>query len=297
MAISKAGFVTGKDDRELTEHGTAFFPIACYYDDLPWDTVQWHWHEEFEALFVTEGAAEVSLEKEKYIIKEGDGMFINAGALHAIRLTTVSRCRFHSIVFHPRLVGGSKDSVFWLNYIEPLILQNTLKSVLFDGSAAWHTKACEFIETAWHAVVEEPFGYEFQVRSALSQLVLLLKMYLPDGGKELSERELRDAKRIRIMLQYIQEHYMEELDTGQIAGSATISESECLRCFHKTIGMPPVRYLKQFRVQKAAELLLSTEKKISDIGAECGFLDTSYFTKVFREIKGCAPGKYRSQGK
>lgn len=158
MAISKAGFVTGKDDRELTEHGTAFFPIACYFDDLPWDTVQWHWHEEFEALFVTEGAAEVSLEKEKYIIKEGDGMFINAGALHAIRLTTASRCRFHSIVFHPRLVGGSKDSVFWLNYIEPLILQNTLKSVLFDGSAAWHTKACEFIETAWHAVVEEPFG-------------------------------------------------------------------------------------------------------------------------------------------
>lgn len=297
MAISKAGFVTGKDDRELTEHGTAFFPIACYFDDLPWDTVQWHWHEEFEALFVTEGAAEVSLEKEKYIIKEGDGMFINAGALHAIRLTTASRCRFHSIVFHPRLVGGSKDSVFWLNYIEPLILQNTLKSVLFDGSAAWHTKACEFIETAWHAVVEEPFGYEFQVRSALSQLVLLLKMYLPDGGKELSERELRDAKRIRIMLQYIQEHYMEELDTGQIARSATISESECLRCFHKTIGMPPVRYLKQFRVQKAAELLLSTEKKIGDIGAECGFLDTSYFTKVFREIKGCAPGKYRSQGK
>lgn len=297
MAISKAGFVTGKDDRELTEHGTAFFPIACYYDDLPWDTVQWHWHEEFEALFVTEGAAEISLEKEKYIIKEGDGMFINAGALHAIRLTTASRCRFHSIVFHPRLVGGSKDSVFWLNYIEPLILQNTLKCVLFDGSTAWHTKACEFIETAWHAVVEEPFGYEFQVRSALSQLVLLLKMYLPDGGKELSERELRDAKRIRIMLQYIQEHYMEELDTGQIARSATISESECLRCFHKTIGMPPVRYLKQFRVQKAAELLLSTEKKINDIGAECGFLDTSYFTKVFREIKGCAPGKFRSQGK
>lgn len=297
MAISKAGFITGKDDRELTEHGTAFFPIACYFDDLPWDTVQWHWHEEFEALFVTEGAAEVSLEKEKYIIKEGDGMFINAGALHAIRLTTASRCRFHSIVFHPRLVGGSKDSVFWLNYIEPLILQNTLKSVLFDGSSAWHIKACEFIETAWHAVVEEPFGYEFQVRSALSQLVLLLKMYLPAGGKELSERELRDAKRIRTMLQYIQEHYMEELDTAQIAGSATISESECLRCFHKTIGMPPVRYLKQFRVQKAAELLLSTEKKINDIGAECGFLDTSYFTKVFREIKGCAPGKYRSQGK
>ena len=95
------------------------------------------------------------------------------------------------------------------------------------------------------------------------------------------------------MLQYIQEHYSEETDTAQIARSAMISESECLRCFHKSIGMPPIRYLKQFRIQKAAELLMSTDKKAGDIGAECGFLDTSYFTKVFREIKGCTPGEYR----
>lgn len=297
MALSKPGFVTGADDRELTEHGTAFFPVACYYDHLPWDTVQWHWHEEMEILFVTAGSAQMSVEKEKYTINAGDGVFINAGALHAIHLTTSPRCDFHSMVFHPRLVSGGMDSIFWQNYVHPLISRNTLKSVHFNGSAAWHEKACEYIETAWHAVEAEPFGYEFQVRSALSQLVLLLKQYQAAPEKELSERELRDARRIRIMLQYIQEHYMEELDIARIAGSAMVSESECLRCFHKTIGMPPVRYMKQLRIQKAAELLLSTDKKIGDIGAECGFLDTSYFIKVFREMKGCAPGKYRLQGK
>ena len=86
---------------------------------------------------------------------------------------------------------------------------------------------------------------------------------------------------------------MEEVTTASLAASAMISESECLRCFHKTIGLPPMQYLKQFRIQKAAELLISTEKKIGDIGAECGFLDTSYFTKVFRELRGCTPGEYR----
>ena len=136
-------------------------------------------------------------------------------------------------------------------------------------------------------------GYEFQVRNALSQLILLLRLHQPMPQKEPSQRELRDARRIRTMLQYIQEHYSEETDTAQIARSAMISESECLRCFHKSIGMPPIRYLKQFRIQKAAELLMSTDKKAGDIGAECGFLDTSYFTKVFREIKGCTPGEYR----
>lgn len=55
----------------------------------------------------------------------------------------------------------------------------------------------------------------------------------------------------------------------------------------------PIRYLKQVRIQKAAELLTATDWKISDIGAECGFQEMSYFAKTFRELKGCTPGMFR----
>ena len=72
-----------------------------------------------------------------------------------------------------------------------------------------------------------------------------------------------------------------------------LSESECLRCFRSSIGMPPIQYVKRYRVQKAAELLTSTDQKIAEIGAQCGFQDTSYFTRTFREIKGVTPGEYR----
>ena len=74
-----------------------------------------------------------------------------------------------------------------------------------------------------------------------------------------------------------------------------VSESECLRCFHHMIGIPPIQYVKQLRIQKAADLLLTTNKKVGAIGAECGFPDTSYFTKTFRETMGCTHGKYRKQ--
>ncbi len=98
------------------------------------------------------------------------------------------------------------------------------------------------------------------------------------------------------MLQYIQEHYGGELTLASIAESAAVSESECLRCFRSMTGSTPIQYVKQVRIQKAAELLMSADRKISDIGAECGFQEMSYFAKTFRELKGCTPGEFRKHG-
>ena len=97
------------------------------------------------------------------------------------------------------------------------------------------------------------------------------------------------------MMLFIQAHYGEELTVARIAASISVSESECLRCFHATIGTTPIQYLRQLRVQKAAELLAGSDRKISDIGEQCGFREMSYFTKTFRELMGCTPSRYREK--
>ena len=79
----------------------------------------------------------------------------------------------------------------------------------------------------------------------------------------------------------------------RIAASVALSESACLRSFRQMLGITPIQYVKQFRVEKAAELLRSTRLKTGEIGAECGFTDGSYFIKIFREIKHCTPKEYR----
>ena len=96
------------------------------------------------------------------------------------------------------------------------------------------------------------------------------------------------------MLQYIQTHYAEEIRTEDIADSASISVSECLRCFKNTIHTTPIQYTIKYRVQKAAELLKTTNLNITEIGTRCGFVDMSYFTRVFKRIHGYTPKKYRA---
>jgi len=61
------------------------------------------------------------------------------------------------------------------------------------------------------------------------------------------------------------------------------------------IGATPIQYVKQLRLQRAAELLESTDGKIADIGAACGFQEMSYFARAFREWKGRTPSQYRAE--
>ena len=61
------------------------------------------------------------------------------------------------------------------------------------------------------------------------------------------QKALRSADRIKRMLQYIQDHYAEDVSVDQIAASASISASECLRCFHDMIGTTPNQYLRDRR--------------------------------------------------
>ena len=56
------------------------------------------------------------------------------------------------------------------------------------------------------------------------------------------------------MLRFVEEHYAEELTVERIAASVALSESACLRSFRQMLGITPIQYVKQFRVEKAAEL-------------------------------------------
>ena len=286
---------TDRHGRELVEHGTPLFPVACYHDNISEMTVSWHWHEELEILAVETGTARVSVNGTGHKVRRGEGFFVNSGVLHGVWPEGEEVCRLRSVVFHPRLVGGSVDSILWQKYLEPLLCDPCRPCARFAGAPEWEQAASRAIQAAWHACVSEAEGFEFEVREQLSKIIFLLAKNSPAAEKRPSEKTLRDGARIKIMLQYVQEHYSEELTLAKIAGSASLSENECLRCFRSMIGCTPIQYVKQMRIQKAAELLTATTWKISDIGAACGFQEMSYFAKTFRELKGCRPSEFRQR--
>ncbi len=294
MTLSECCIRIDRHGQELIDHGTGAFPVACYHDDFRTMNVPWHWHPEWEAVHIVDGTCTVAAGQQKRILHAGEGFFINSGVLHGCWDLENSGCVFHSVVFHPRLVGGSLDSIMHLNYVLPLMENSTMELIPLSPAGIWQQDALDAVEQAWQACVHAEPGYEFSVRSALSNLVLLLWKNMPPSRPSGSRKATRDGERIKTMLAHIHQNYGNELTVSHIAAAAAVSESECLRCFRTAIGSTPIQYLKQYRLQQAACLMISTGEKISDIAQQCGFQDMSYFTKSFREYMGCTPTDYRN---
>ncbi len=291
MALSACGALTNIHDRELEEHGSIEFPIAAYHDDLVKFQVPWHWHEEWEYAIATEKEAVFLLENDRVRLQPGEGIFINAKALHGVE----GSGRLHSAVFHQRLIGGNPESIFWQKLVQPLLSDERFRYLALRPDSPWQARVLREFETAWQLLQNEPEDFENEVRYRISKGIGILVNNCNFSTSKLSDQELAEAERIRVMLEYIEAHYREEIQVQDIADTAAVSPSVCLRCFQKTLGTSPMQYVKQYRIRKAAGLLEKTNLTAKDIAFDCGFNDVSYFTKIFREQYGCTPAAYRKK--
>ena len=296
MAKVQCQIQVDSSGRELISHGTQEYPLSFCHDDLGKNEVAWHWHEEFEAVIVSCGTALVAAGEERHILSAGEGFFVNSGVLHGCWDYEGSGSRFHSLVFDARLVGGAAGSVYYRKYLTPLMENRNLPMVLLKRNEAWREEALEHIERVWQLNDTEAPFFELESRERLSRLLASIVTNCSGESTKRDERALRQGERMKRMLSYIDNNLGEKLSVADIAASASISESECLRCFRDSINTTPIQYLRLHRIQRSAVMLSASEEKISAIAQHCGFDDMSYFTKIFRQIKGCSPSEYRRKG-
>ena len=197
MALNiSSNIVASEKGRELVQHGSALFPIACYAEDLSSYSVAWHWHEEFEYVLCTKGPLHVDVKKTRLTLQTGQGVFINSGVLHAVEQAPEGTALLHSGVFHPRLVGGM-DTIFWQKLIRPMTQSDAPPFFLLDGLVPWQKQVLDCLHESWKAVSDEPFDYENRVRYYLSLALRLLSTQCVGGRTKVSQQEQIASERMK----------------------------------------------------------------------------------------------------
>lgn len=92
---------------------------------------------------------------------------------------------------------------------------------------------------------------------------------------------------------YISLHYMDDISVQDIADHMGYSEAYFCKRFKQYFGRNFVSFLTEYRLQKADELIRTTNLSIKEIGKAVGYPDPNYFTKVFRRSRGVSPSHYR----
>ena len=290
MILQDCVIPVNDQSQELKPHGNAAFPCAGYaphYRQEDGDNVPWHWHDELEVIYIEK--ADDGQGPVPDLFPETRRHLGHQWQYPALRRSRPGM-RPALLRLQPALVTGSGDSAMAEKYIRPLL---TCSFSAFYSDSDFDDTMARYFRTAFTALAQESFGFEFTVREALSQICLFLYGRLQPGTTAEAVPSL-DEERIKKMLTYIHGHFDEPITVSDIAGAAAISQRECLRCFQKTIQLSPIQYVLKYRIMQGADQLVKEpSKSITAIAAACGFDSQSHFAKTFKHFYANTPRQYR----
>jgi len=248
-----------------------------------------HRHEEIEFLYFIKGQAIVSCNAKKYSVKSGDLIVVNSNEVHSARSLT-EEVSYYCIIVHNSILQSNIFDKCDVKYILPF--KNKLlvfKNLIQD----------DFINSCINEIITENnnknIGYELAIKSYIYNIfVLLLRNYVENFDVlNLYNIKTKKLDQLNNILRFIEENYMYTIKTGSISKQFNISTYYLCHLFKETLGQSLSEYTNKIRLDKASELLKTTNMTISEIAMITGFEDSGYFCRMFKKQYNCSPTFYR----
>ena len=278
--------------QETKQHGAVRFPFNLYPCTIPGDfpQVALHWHESMELVFVKRGAGLIQVGAVTYPAYQGDIFIFAPGTLHALRQTESQTMEYENIIFELELLGGAED-LCAEKYLLPIQSGRLSLPACLTANDLCYSQAAACLREIEDANRSKISGYELIIKGALLRFLALLLAQ----GKQQLPTETADTRRLKTVLQWLSAQYAEQLHVADAAAVCSFSASHFMRWFRQMTGQSFISFLKEYRLNAAAEALHTTDEPVLTIASQCGFENLSYFNRSFKAHFGMTPREYRKK--
>lgn len=281
---------------ENVTHGDMVFPYNTYICSIPLDfpRVPLHWHDEIELIYIKKGIGNITVDLRQHKVQGPTLVLILPGQLHSIDPLDDCTMEYENIIFHPSMLISKQADVTATEFLQPLIARKITVPTIFTPVYPYYKDVIAPIDACDEICKTMPQGYELFIKSQLYQLFFVLSNRCRNLSNAKENRKTLD--KMKVVLKYIENHYMDKITIADIAATVDFSESHFMRYFKETMGTSFVDYLKDYRLTMASRLLTSSESAILDIAAEVGFDNLSYFNRAFKHKYHMTPSRFRKDG-
>lgn len=262
--------------------------IRIWYNDIDRNCDE-HWHDAIEMIMVEESWYDVISDGVTYHLETGDIILIPAGVMHSI-VSAPTGMRFVFLINSEPYTKLKDYSV-----IRPLISKCT--QITAKGSPKIYEPVKLLLHDACELYFSEDDFWETSIYTIVASILTKV------AGEQLRKNRSACAApldkrsdyedRFNEVLDYINTHYTEDLTLESTAAFCGFSKYYFATLFKEYFNTTFLNYLTEKRISVAAELLVSTDKPITDIAFLSGFSSISSFNRCFQNLKGCAPTKYK----
>jgi AraC-like DNA-binding protein len=267
--------------------------IAVKREVVPYMDYPLHYHPEFEIIFVEKSYGIRVMGNHIGNFRDGDLMFISPNLPHVWR---------NDRDFYK----GSKDA-----YVDVYVIQfrnDALGQGFFDLPEFTHIRKLFLLGQQGLLIKgnERPVIAELIKKvyhsTGIERLILFLKTI--DALANAKEYDLlsspgytntfniADSERIDRVMNFLMEHYNQEISLEEIASLVNLNKSSFCRYFRSKTHKTCSQFLNEIRIAHACKLLLNNNMNIAEIGYETGYNNISHFNRQFKLITGTTAGKY-----
>lgn len=257
-----------------------------------------HFHDFIELVFIINGQGTQVIEGNEYMVSAGDvfvlqgyqrHFFKDARSLEIVNLMFDGLDNPDIITSRIKQLDGYKA----LFILEPLYRSNYHYKNMLHLTRDELATIELVLNTMFTEQQQEKDGFEIILLNRLEELIILLSRQYSN----INATKARALVRIGKVIDFLENNYQHDIYIETLSEKAFMSARNFMRIFHGAVGMSPINYLKQVRLQKARALLRESNRQVDEIASACGFNDSNYFIKCFRSAYGTTPNKFRSRFK
>lgn len=237
-----------------------------------------HYHHNVELVYVINGSFIAYVNGNQTLVK-GDSLFlINANEIHYFEM-----------------LEDSEMITVLLSYDMLMKYDKNVDHILFDLllDKKRHQSLKEMIMKMDTCRKSNDRYKQIKVQEYLCAIYYSLFSYFQKERTEKDIYTIKQLKQIQSILDYIENHYEHSITINELCERFHYSPSYLCRYFKKMCNMSILQYVKLIRIKHAYIDICQTDKEISQIAYENGFVDTKAFIKAFKEYYHVTPGIYR----
>lgn len=249
-----------------------------------------HNHDFYEMNIVLNGTGVHQIEDKRFPVKKGDVFVIPPMTVHAYFDT--KHLEIYHILFKNEFIKKNESEAskvpgfLKLMEIVPFLRQNCADAMflhLTPSQSIEIQRDLKFIEdkSEFNDARLLPL-HEHTAWKIIYHLSYLLEKQIEDESNYTTEKY---RHQIIDTLEYLNSHFSKKITVKELAERVYLSRSTFLRSFNAVCGCPPMEYLNQYRVQKAAELLKNSGLSKTEIAHSCGFYDLSHMEKNIKKMR------------
>jgi len=253
-----------------------------------------HFHNFIELVFIINGQGTQVLEGNEYLVSAGDVFVLQGNQRHYFK--DADHVEIVNLMFdginHPDMIN---DQIRQLDGYKALFILEPHYRAKHNFKNMLRLKRNELasieliLNTMFMEQENKREGYSMILSNRLEELIILLSRHY----SSIETTKAKTLVRISKLIDFMENNYSETLNIEELSERAHMSKRNFMRIFKGAVGLSPIHYLKQVRLQNARTMLRETNMQVSEISDSCGFTDSNYFIKCFRNAYSTTPYKYR----